>query len=497
MTTGASGSIPSGMVPASRVRVLVPRPENPAGDYVLYWMIANRRASDNFALDHALAESRRLRKPLLVLEPLRIGYRYASARFHAFVVQGMAEQRRAFAAAGVRYHPYVEPAPGAGKGLLAALAARAALVVTDRNPQFFLPRMVDAALPQLPVRTVDVDAVGLLPLSVTTKAWPSAASFRRHFQRSFPTRVDAPDPDPLRRAEGPAAEIPPEILARWPAADALLDDPLAVRALVGGPGPVDRRGGEAEARRRLARFVEARLARYPDRNHPDEDAASGLSPWLHFGHLSAHTVFRAVTEGTGWSPDRLGAATGSREGYWGLDAAREGFLDELVTWRELAHTFSALVPDAESYATLPDWARGTLDAHAKDPRPERYDLAALEAGATRDPLWNAAQAQLRREGVMQNYLRMLWAKKVLEWSASPAEAFEHLVTLNHRYALDGRDPNSTAGISWCFGRFDRPWFPERPIFGTIRYMSSDSTRKKLRLKGWFARYGAEGLPLGR
>jgi deoxyribodipyrimidine photo-lyase len=485
------------MVSPLRVRVLVDRPENPAGDHVLYWMVANRRTTDNFALQHALDASRRLRRPLLVLEPLRAAYPYASARLHAFVVEGMADQRRAFAAAGVRYFPYVEPAPGAGRGLLEALAARACLVVTDRNPQFFLPRMVAAAAARLPVRTVDVDAVGLLPLAATTKAWPSAASFRRHFQRSFPTRYDLPEPEPLRRAEGPAAVIPPEILARWPAADALLDDPSGVRALVGGPAPVARRGGSAEAARRLERFVEARLHRYPERNHPDEDAASGLSPWLHFGHLSAHTVFRAVTAGTGWSPERLGAATGSREGYWGLDPAREGFLDELVTWRELGHTFSALVPDAESYPTLPTWARGTLDAHAADPRPERYDLATLEAGATRDPLWNAAQAQLRREGVMHNYLRMLWGKKVLEWSASPAEAFETLVTLNHRYALDGRDPNSTAGISWCFGRFDRPWFPERPIFGTIRYMSSDSTRKKLRLKGWLARYGAEGLPLGR
>jgi len=477
------------MTPSSRVRVLSTRPVNPAGDHVLLWMVATRRTADNYALDHALAEAKRLRRPLLVLEALRAGYPYASARFHQFAVEGMADQRRAFAAAGIRYLPYVEPEAGVGRGLLEALSERACLVVTDRTPAFFLGKMVAAAAARSPVRFVDVDSIGLLPLSAHGRAWPSAATFRRHFQRTWPTHADAPAQDPLAGNHGPAAVVEPALLARWPMADALLDAPSGVSRLVGGPAAVaSARGGSEEAGRRLTRFVTQRLGRYPDRNHPDEDVASGLSPWLHFGHLSAHAVFRAVTAGTGWSTASLGAAAGSREGYWGLDPAREGFLDELVTWRELAHGFTDHVPDAERYETLPDWARATLATHAGDERPHRYDLAALEAGRTFDPLWNAAQTQLRRDGIIHNYLRMLWGKKVLEWSASPQEAWSTLVTLNHRYALDGRDPNSTAGIAWCFGRFDRPWFPERPVFGTIRYMTSDSTKKKLRLKQWFARY---------
>jgi deoxyribodipyrimidine photo-lyase len=139
--------------------------------------------------------------------------------------------------------------------------------------------------------------------------------------------------------------------------------------------------------------------------------------------------------------------------------------------------------------SLPDWALSTLRAHASDPRPVVYDRERLAAARTHDPLWNAAQRQLVEEGRIQNYLRMLWGKKVLEWSATPREAWDTLFELNNRYALDGRDPNSVSGISWTFGRFDRPWGPERPIFGTVRYMSSDNTAKKLSLDAYLRRWG--------
>ena len=124
-------------------------------------------------------------------------------------------------------------------------------------------------------------------------------------------------------------------------------------------------------------------------------------------------------------------------------------------------------------------------------RSPRYELEDLAAARTYDPLWNAAQRQLVASGQMHNYLRMLWGKKVLEWTATPAEAVATLIELNNRYALDGRNPNSYSGIFWCFGRFDRPWGPERPIFGTVRYMSSANTARKLHLKGYLARHGEQ------
>ena len=159
------------------------------------------------------------------------------------------------------------------------------------------------------------------------------------------------------------------------------------------------------------------------------------------------------------------------------------FLDEALTWRDLGFQWQrARGRDADALeSALPGWALATLAAHSGDPRAWLYSAEELEAGATHDPLWNAAQRELRATGTIHNYLRMLWGKKVIEWSRSPAEAYATLVHLNNRYALDGRDPNSWTGILWCFGLFDRPWAPERRVLGAIRYMSSDNTARKFKL----------------
>jgi deoxyribodipyrimidine photo-lyase len=169
--------------------------------------------------------------------------------------------------------------------------------------------------------------------------------------------------------------------------------------------------------------------------------------------------------------------------------AAEAFLDQLVTWREVGFNMAALRDDVERYESLPDWALRTLEEHEHDPREHVYDLDTFDRGDTHDELWNAAQRQLRESGRMHNYLRMLWGKKILEWSAGPREALDVMLELNNRYALDGRDPNSASGIFWILGRYDRAWGPERPVYGKIRYMSSDNTRRKLRLREYLTRWG--------
>src|SRR5262249_28747308 len=207
--------------------------------------------------------------------------------------------------------------------------------------------------------------------------------------------------------------------------------------------------------------------------------------------VAADAVVARVLQGEGWAPvDLAVGAPGRRAGWWGVSAAAEAFLDQLVTWRELGYGFAFHRPhDHDRYESLPAWARQTLARHAADRRPHRYALDQLAAAATHDPLWNAAQTQLLREGRIHNYLRMLWGKKVLEWSRSPRAALAALIELNNRYALDGRDPNSYSGIFWTLGRFDRPWGPERPVFGTVRYMSSDSLQRKLHVKQYLRTYG--------
>lgn len=467
-------------------------------------MIAARRTAHNAALEYAVDEARRLQRPLVVLEGLRCGHRWASPRFHQFVLDGMRDNAAAFEGTGVTYFPYLESTPGDGKGLLAHLAAQACLVVTDEFPSFFLPRMVAAAGRQLPVSLIAVDSNGLLPLRATDTTYPTAYAFRRMLQQRLPAHLpETPSANPLEGDRLPQAPpLASLTTARWPDAWSwLASTPGGLSALpldhAVGVAPVP--GGPRAARARLDAFIARDLDRYSERSHPDEDVASGLSPYLHWGHISAHEVFARVMQHAGWLGHLPAKATGSREGWWGVGPAIEGFLDELITWRELGYNMSWHRADAESFDALPGWAQATLDKHADDPRQHRYDLDAFAAAATHDPVWNAAQRQLVHEGRMHNYLRMLWGKKILEWTASPRAAADVMIELNNRYALDGRNPNSYSGIFWVLGRYDRPWAPERPIFGVIRYMSSDNTVRKLRLRQYLARWSADatgqpGLP---
>jgi deoxyribodipyrimidine photo-lyase len=192
-----------------------------------------------------------------------------------------------------------------------------------------------------------------------------------------------------------------------------------------------------------------------------------------------------------WRPENIAPKpSGSREGWWGSEPWAEALLDQIITWRELGYVFCfERIDDFDTYESLPEWAKKTLNEHAEDKRTTIYSLDELEKSKTHDPIWNAAQNQLRREGRIHNYLRMLWGKKILEWSKTPQEALEKMIELNNRWAIDGRNPNSYSGIFWTLGRFDRAW-GERPIFGKIRFMSSQSTSRKIKLKNYLKQYGA-------
>jgi deoxyribodipyrimidine photo-lyase len=476
-------------IPEQRVRVLGERGDRPIRDgaYVLYWMVAQRRTRHNFAIQHAAWRAAQLGKPLLVLEALRLDYPYARDRFHHFVLDGMADNAASLAAAGVRHLTYVERSAGAGRGLLAALAERACVVVSDEFPCGFIPRMQAAAASRISARLELVDANGIIPLRAPGSAFTSAHALRRYIQRDgHPHLLARPLADPLAELDvSRKARVSADIGRRWPLAS------TAELAHAVSRAPL--RGGSVAAAARLRDFVGKQLASYAEgRNHPDEDATSGLSPYLHFGHIGAHEVVAAVLEHEGWDPGKLGDYSdtrGARSGWWGVSENAEAFLDQVITWRELGYQHCWYVPNHLDYASLPAWARATLDAHRRDVRPERYSLPELEHAQTRDPIWNAAQRQLVGEGCMHNYLRMLWGKKLLEWSATPEQALERMLLLNDKYALDGRDPNSISGIFWVLGRFDRARGPERPIFGKVRYMSSSSTRRKLRLDAYLERWG--------
>jgi deoxyribodipyrimidine photo-lyase len=485
---------------AGRVRVLADRPPRPDGEFVLYWMTAARRLRWNHALERAAALARELARPLVVLEALSCDYPWASERHHAFVLQGMADTARRAAGRPLLYHPYVEPEPGAGRGLLAALSRHACAVVADDAPHFLYPRLLGAAARRVDCRLEAVDSAGLLPIRAAPRALPTAYAFRRFAQAHLKRHLLAPPAaDPLAGRGLPRPRpLPEEIVRRWPGAGEAL---LAARPEALARLPVDHGvmpvaalpGGATAAERLLDEFLERRLARYAEeRSHPDAEAASGLSPYLHFGHLGVHEIVARLAERERWSVETLPeGGRGGRSGWWGTSASAEAFLDQLVIWRELGQHTCALRPDDhDRWESLPAWARATLERHAGDERPYLYEVDELAAAATHDELWNAAQRQLVAEGRIHNYMRMLWGKKVLEWSPDPRAALANLLALNDRWALDGRDPNSECGIFWCLGRHDRPWAPERPVFGLVRYMSSAAARRKLRLSGWLARWSS-------
>ena len=489
-------SVLKGQVPSIRLDCVNDRAVNPDGSFVFYWMTAFRRMSENFALDRAIEVASELQKPLLIVETLGAGHRWASDRHHAFVLQGMADNKAACDGCEVRYYPFVEKKPGDMIEFLEALAERACAVVTDEFPIDDSYDEVARFSSRIGVRLEWVDSNGLLPMRATNRLFSTAHAFRRFLQQRLPEQMlDAASRNPLSRLKLPGLRgLPSRITDRWPSASSklLAADLSALARLpidhgVVAVGPV---GGTSVATSVLRNFLKRKLADYSkDRNHPDADGTSRLSPYLHFGHISTQQIFRELAVAEGWSPPNLGEkATGKREGWWGMSEAAEAFLDELVTWREVGFNGCFNSKDYDRYESLPEWAQETLADHRSDMREYVYSFEEFQQGLTHDRIWNAAQMQLVREGRIHNYLRMLWGKKIIEWTASPSEALDMMLQLNNKYALDGHDPNSYSGIFWVLGRYDRPWGPQRPIFGKIRYMSSENTARKLRLKQYVETY---------
>ncbi len=448
-------------------------------------------------MQRAVELAEECQKPLLVFEPLRSDYRWASDRFHQFIIQGMADNQNRLEKEGVAYFPYLEAGPGDGSGLLEYLSKRACAVVGDDFPCFFLPAMTRAAALQVNSRFELIDSNGILPMRAADKVFVRAHYFRRFLQKTLRVHLEQfPQRNPLAGKNLPQlTQLPSLVGKRWQIADvaartadpgSLADFPIDHDVL---PGKVT--GGSEAAQKRLRRFLRQSVDEYDEeRNHPDSDGGSGLSPYLHFGHISAHQIFRELMNREEWSINDLAEKpNGSREGWWNASPPAEAFLDEFITWREVGYNMCWQRRDFDKYESLPDWAQKTLKDHERDPREYLYELEDFEHSRTHDELWNAAQRQLVSEGRMHNYLRMLWGKKILHWTPNARDALRVMIELNNKYAVDGRNPNSYSGIFWVLGRYDRAWGPERKIFGKIRYMASENTAKKLRLKQYLTKYG--------
>lgn len=469
---------------------------NPDGDYVLYWMQINRRFHYNYALEYAIGWANKLGKPLLILEAFSCDYPWATDRSHTFMMQGMKEHQEYAIDQGLNYVSFVEQEPGQYENLLKNLASNASVLVTDEYPVFIMRKRNELYPKEMDIPYVTVDSNGLIPLGLTDKDPYSAYFFRKIMQKNF---IDAytnpPKQNPLHDLENSQQiDLPEGFFENIPDAKDALNDisgfisKLDIDHLV---KPIDWHGGRSAALGMMGQFIKDGLKVYDDkRNDPDEQKTSQLSPWLHFGKISEYEIVRAVLEyqPKGWDLDKITFNKGSTGGFFNGDPNVDGFLDEVITWREVGFHFAHHRPDYDRLDSLPDWVQKTMDEHRDDPREWIYSYDDLKNSQTHDDIWNAAQTQLREDGIIHNYLRMLWGKKVIEWTPDYETAAKYLIDLNNTYAIDGRDPNSYSGIFWCLGRFDRAW-QERPIFGKLRYMTSESTRKKVKLKQYLDKYG--------
>jgi len=354
------------------------------------------------------------------------------------------------------------------EGFLAEVDA--AILIGDENPcrEPERWRNVLAKRLRIPYWTIDADVV--VPSRIFGRSFVLLHHFRAHLRVELPKYLVAPKKikslypwNPSKKPD--SYPLDQDITAGFSKLD------RSIR-------PVDSfTGGTHSALKRLRAFVDHELKDYEStRNHPEVNGTSRLSPYLHFGNIGPITIALAVNKAVAAGKASAGAA--------------EKYLDQLIGWRELSVLFVRHEPNYDNWECAAPWAKQTLVEHAGDPREHRYTLKQLERAETGDELWNAAQREMVDTGWMHNYMRMYWAKKVLEWAPDPARAFEWAVTLNDRYELDGRDPNGYAGIAWAIvGRHDRPWF-NRPVFGLVRPMSGASMAKKFDAEAYIRQYSA-------
>ena len=491
---------------SDRVKLVNDKPINKDGEFILYWMIATRRFNYNASLRFAAELAEKHAVPLLVVEEISTSHKFANDRIATFMIQAMVENISTFRDNNIRYIPWVETPLSGPIGLLKEIAGRAKIIVSDEFPTYYPRRAIEAASKSIPIQMYTADSNGVIPMSWTESAHTTAHGFRRWVHNNFsrcpetwPQRNPIPKNGNLSMSDelfssiidNCSVKLPPfEWLWRCSEGGSVGRKALSAIDIDHDVEPVRMAtGGRTTAKRKLASFLTNNLERYHlDRNSVDNPAVSGLSPWLHFGHISSIEIVEQILNQNDWSPEHIDMARkGSREGWWGLSQGVESFLDQIITWRELGFNNAHHNTNHNKYESIPEWAKKTLAEHSDDER-VLYTFEQIENAETHDEIWNAAQNQLVKTGIIHNYLRMLWGKRILEWASTPEEAAEWMIQLNDRYALDGRDPNSYTGIFWVLGRHDRAWGPERAIFGKIRYMSSENTRRKMNLKPYLQQF---------
>lgn len=421
------------------------------GRYVLYWMQASQRAEWNHALEYAVQQATRLGQPAVAVFGLTGRYPEANERHYAFMLEGLKETREALEKRGIQL--VVLPLSPVQAAL--QMGDGASLVVADRGYLRVQKKWREGVARRIRCRFEQVETDVVVPVEVVSnKQEYSAATIRPKIHKHLSHYLVPVEEMPVKRDS---------LGMRFDGFD--LRDVDAALKRVRMDRSVHRQtfyvGGASEARAWLDVFLSRKLEQYAEvRNDPSLGIQSNMSPYLHFGQISPLYIALRVRN----APVRN-------------TAAKDAFLEELIVRRELSMNFVEYDAAYDSFEALPRWASQSLQSHAKDKRDYVYTLEELENARTHDPYWNGAMREMAITGKMHNYMRMYWGKKILEWSPTPRGAFQLALHLNNKYFLDGRDPNSFAGVAWCFGKHDRPW-GERPVFGKVRYMSEAGLLRK-------------------
>ncbi|MEO0575758.1 MAG: FAD-dependent oxidoreductase [Pseudomonadota bacterium] len=438
------------------------------GDYVLYWMHHAMRAHENPALDAAIEIGNALGKPVLVYQGLSGSHAFDSDRHHFFILQGARDVANELAQRDIAYQFFL-PTTARSRSPLHALLDRAAAAVFEFMPVAPFTRWQPRMAQQATLPIIRTDARCIAPMSLPGIPVDRAFRFRDALKHEYPQRIITGWPDSASNASSLAEQDVFDALDVAQASDETLLSLIATQPIDHSIGPVaDTSGGSIAGYARWEHFKRHGLKHYHrNRNDATQTAPPGvsrMSAYLHYGQVS---------------PFRL-----AREATQNANSGAEKFLDELTIWRELAHHYCAQTKDTDDLRALPEWARQTLQAHANDVRPTTYSLHTLQHAHTDEPLWNLAQRSLLAHGELHNNVRMTWAKAIPQWQATPGEALNALIDLNHRYALDGNDPSSYGGLLWALGLFDRAFTPEADVIGTVRPRSVRAHAKRLDMQAY-------------
>lgn len=447
-----------------RIKKLNSKSENSSGKFVAYIMEASQRAFYNHALEFAISYANSLNKPLIVIYNLTDKYKFSNLRYYTFMIEGLIKLKKDLDERGLKF--FIKKSDYVSGSI--EISKNAVALITDRNYLKLQRNWRTKVAQTIDVPLIEVESDVIVPVElISGKKEPYAATIRPKILRLLDQFLE------------PVTHQELKIKSSYIEFDHLnyknVDEFISILQIDRTVKPVSEyyEGGYDKAMEFLKIFIEKKLPYYKAlRSDPTKDFQSELSPYIHFGQISTLQILLEILKH-----------------YNIKDENVQSFINEIVIWRELARNFCLYNPMYNEYEGIPEWAKKTLEEHLKDKREFTYSLEELEFAKTHDSYWNAAQIQLLKTGKMHNYMRMYWAKKLIEWTEHPKIAFDYACYLNDKYELDGRDPNGYAGISWCFGTHDRPWF-ERPIFGKIRYMNDKGLERKFEIKKYVEKFAS-------